>query len=714
MPVSFLSSQQRENYGRYADIPTSDELDRFFRLDDADHALIRKKRGAHNRLGFAIQLGTVRYLGTFLENPVAVPFPVIQTLTMQLEIQDISGLINYGSGEQRWDHAAEIRNHFGYVDIIEPSVSFRLTRWLYALCWTGTDRPSILFERTVTWLVTHKVLLPGCSILERHIARLRNRVEERFWHLLVRGLTREQKARLNNLLAIPAGSRKSNLDNLRKCPVRVSSVSLVESLYRLQDVRDLGIRLPVVTNIPAGRIAALARYANTAKVSALSRLPEFRKLATLVAFVYCLEATAQDEALEILEMLLDALFNNAIKADRKARLRSLKDLDKAAAILANACQYLLDENMPDSGFRAKLFKTIPREKLLQALDDVNSLIRPADDVYYQTLEDKYRSVRRFLPALINHIHFESNAVGAPVVEALDWLRHNLTKKKPDNEPPCEILGKSWQHHVYPDGGQINIHAYAFCALERLQKALKKRDVFVVPSWRYADPRANLLSGEERESNRPIICRTLGLPATVAPCLEAIAGELDFTYRSAVSRLHENTSVNFDSGNGKYTLIISPLDKITETDSLVNLRDTVMGMLPQVELPELILEIAARAGFTDTFIHISERSARAADLPTSICAVLMAEACNTGLEPLVRTDVPALKRDRLSWADQNYNRMETQIAANAVLVERRRARSHWLTIGAVERWPPPMGCALWCLSVLSMLATIQNTLVTLRA
>ena len=38
----------------------------------------------------------------------------------------------------------------------------------------------------------------------------------------------------------------------------------------------------------------------------------------------------------------------------------------------------------------------------------------------------------------------------------------------------------------------------------------------------------------------------------------------------------------------------------------------------------------------------------ADLPTSICAVLLAEACNIGLEPLVRPDVPALARGRLSW------------------------------------------------------------------
>ncbi len=41
----------------------------------------------------------------------------------------------------------------------------------------------------------------------------------------------------------------------------------------------------------------------------------------------------------------------------------------------------------------------------------------------------------------------------------------------------------------------------------------------------------------------------------------------------------------------------------------------------------------------SFFHASEASARVDDLPVSISAVLMAEACNIGLEPLIRSNVP---------------------------------------------------------------------------
>lgn len=564
-------------------------------------------------------------------------------------------------------HATEIRESYGYVEITEQRAAFRLTRWLYALCWTGTDRPSVLFERAITWLVMHKVLLPGCSTLERYIARLRSRVEERLWRSLANGVDQEQQMKLENLLVVPAGTRSSQLDRLRVGPLTVSGPSLVKALLRLRSVRDLGIVLPSVARIPAIRMAALARFAGAAKVSAVLRLPNQRRLATLVAFVYCLEATAQDDALEVLEALLRDLFGGAIKADKKARLRTLKDLDQAAATLACACEMMLDPSLPDAEVRAKLFEKIPRDTLTLALHGVNTLTRPADDVYYRELDARYRAVRRYLPTLLEHMHFDANVAGRPVVAAFDWLQTNIAAKKPGTDAPLEVVRKPWQQHVLREDGSIDFHAYTFCVLDELQTALKRRDVFVPQSWRYADPRAGLLDGAEWEATRPIICRTLGLTVDPTPTLNALSAELDRTYRAVAARLPDNPAVRFETVGDKTELILSPFDKLDEPASLIELRKKVASMLPRVDLPELILEIAARTGFTDAFTHISERTARATDLRISLCAVLMAEACNTGIEPLIRGDVPALQRDRLSWVDQNYIRDDTLTVANAMLV-----------------------------------------------
>src|SRR5262249_3899146 len=120
--------------------------------------------------------------------------------------------------------------------------------------------------------------------------------------------------------------------------------------------------------------------------------------------------------------------------------------------------------------------------------------------------------------------------------------------------------------------------------------------------------------------------------------------------------------------GRDRLVLTGLEKLDESPRLLALREHVTALLPRVDLPELLLEVQAWTGFADQFTHLSEGSARVDDLPTSVCAALLADACNIGLEPLARRDVPALTRGRLAWVQQNYLRAETLTQANACLVD----------------------------------------------
>jgi Domain of unknown function (DUF4158) len=170
----------------------------------------------HNRLAFAVQLCAVRYLGTFPEDLTETPAAVVGILGRQLGVEQINCFAEYCTSRQRWDHTVEIRERGGYREFSDGATQFRLDRWLYALCWTGTDRPGMLFDRATTWLITHKVLLPGATVLERHVARIRTRVQERLWSSLIRGISQGAKDKLATLLSVPNGGHQSLLDRLRK------------------------------------------------------------------------------------------------------------------------------------------------------------------------------------------------------------------------------------------------------------------------------------------------------------------------------------------------------------------------------------------------------------------------------------------------------------------------------------------------------------------
>jgi hypothetical protein len=399
MPVSFLTAEQERRYGRYAGEPSTDQLARYFHLDDADRELVMAKRWDHMRLGFAVQLGTVRFLGTFLDDLAEVPPGVIADLAQQLGIGKPDCVVVYREGRARWQHAREIRVRLGYREFNDPFTRFRLARWLYALCWTGTDRPSVLFDRATAWLVSEKVLLPGASALERLVARIRDRAARRLWRSLSRDITRAQREQLDGLLLAGDGGRPSPLDRLRDGPYLRSGAELARAIERLDEVRLLTAGLPTVAHVPPGRVTALARFATVAKAQAVARMPVERRMATLLAFVRTLEASAQDDVLDLLDIVVTKVFADAAAVGKRARLRTIRDLDAAALKLRQAGGVLMDDTVADAAVRERAFAAVPREAFAAALDQIDLLIRPTGDLYFTELRAQHRKLR-FVPALL--------------------------------------------------------------------------------------------------------------------------------------------------------------------------------------------------------------------------------------------------------------------------------------------------------------------------
>lgn len=350
------------------------------------------------------------------------------------------------------------------------------------------------------------------------------------------------------------------------------------------------------------------------------------------------------------------------------------------------CRLVLDSGLQEADLRTAIFKATEREELEAAVTQVDSLVRPPEDVYYRELAGSYARVRRFLPHLLRTVRFDATPAGQPVLEALNYLLEVEEQGTTKTNPPVTIVTRGWSRYV-GTGEEFNRKAYVFCCLDRVRLALRRRDIFIAPSIRHADARIGLLSGSAWNVARPTVCRSLGHSVSAAETISALSRELDQTYRAVAEKLPSNPGARVEQLDGKDALIVTPLDKLEEPDSLVKLRQEVNARLPRVDLPEVLLEIAARTDFTSKFTHVSERESRMQDLPTSLCANLIAEACNIGLEPLTRNDVPALRRSRLSWVSQNFIRNETLVEANACLVAEHN-KIPLVHQWAAAKWHPP--------------------------
>lgn len=670
MSDDFLTSEQTENYGRYVAEPNEVQLARYFHLDERDLAFINQRRGKHNRLGIALQLTTARFLGTFLPDLLQIPSFIRFYIAAQLNISRPEILSRYAERENtRWEHQGLIKLYYDYHDFGDFPWTFRLKRLLYTRAWLSNERPGLLFDFATAWLLQNKILLPAASTLTRLIGEVRERASRRLWRRLALLPDSWQKTQLDGLLEIPEGQRMSVLEEMRKGPVTISGPSFTDALERYTRLRSMEFSRLNFSGLPAIQLRNLARYAGMASVKYISRMPDERRLAVLTAFVKAQEISALDEAVDVLDMLILDITRSAKNIGQKKRLRTLKDLDRAALLLARACTLLLDENTDEAALRQAIFRRIPKDKLAESVGKVNELARPQDTHFQDEMVEQYGRVKRFLSAMLRDLHFQAAPAGEHTLSAIHYLAElSGSKKRILDDAPEQIISGPWKRLVYDRDGRILRAGYSLCLLERLQDSLRRRDLWLENSDRWGDPRQKLLQGAEWQAQRIPVCRALGHPSDGTKAAEQLATRLDDTWKSVASRFACNAAVSI-SNEGKHpSLTISSLDKLDEPPALIQLNRRVRELIPPVDLTELLLEIDARTGFTREFSHVSESGARAQDLQVSLCATLLAEACNIGHEPLIKHNIPALTRHRLSWVKQNYLRAETLVSANARLVD----------------------------------------------
>lgn len=566
MPTEFLTDDQEQAYGHYLGPPSTQQLSRYFHLDDADRERVNERRGAGNKLGFAVQLTTVRFLGTFLAKPTDVPAGVVAYVAAQLGIRDVACLADYAERPATaWEHAAEIRRIYGYVDFTDPAEGFRLVRWLYTRAWLSSEPSSVLFDLATARLVERQVLLPGVTLLARLVARIRERANARLYRKLARMPSAAQRDRLKELLVVPAGGRRSALDRLRRGPTQPTAAGLLEALRRLNDARALGVSDLDLSGLPAGRLRVLARYASNARAQVFQRMPDDRGIAALLAFACALQATAQDDVLDVLDMLLTDLLARVESQEKRRRLRTIGDLDVAALLLRDVGLLVLETAKPQHNLRREIFGQFSREQLEHAVTTVGELARPPENKQApEALLSRYSSVRQFLPSLLETITPQAADGGQAVLAAWEFLRRiERMATPPMHEAPLRIVTPAWRRLVVRADKSIDRRAYTFCVLQTLLAAFKRHDLYIAPSQRWGDPRAQLLTGEAWQAQRTSVCRTLGRDEVPKPELERLRQELDAAYRRTADNLPTNEAVHIERAHGRHELVLSGLDKLDE-------------------------------------------------------------------------------------------------------------------------------------------------------
>lgn len=670
MSKAILTQEQENNFGKFSDTLNQNQISKYFTLDSVDLEFISKRRGNANKLALATLLTSVRYLGTFPSELSDVPDIVVIYVAKQLNIHDISVLDSYPKRENtKWEHKILIRKEYSYQEYISGFVSFRLTRLLYLRVWISDEKPSHLFDLTLSWLVENKILLPGLTTITRLIIGVRQRAFDTLWKKLETIPTEEQKSSLEQLMEVSLQTKTTWFDYYQKGPTRISSTAFIKALQRYQGLKSFGIGNLDFSRIPLIKIRQLAKHAGIASAYSISRMPKQRRIAILVSFVKVYEIIALDDVLDVMDLLITNIVNDSKRIGKQKRLRTLKDLDRSAIVLSNVSKLVLDEEISNTRLRKSIFKILSKTLISNSIDTIDDLARPDNSHYLEEMIQQYGKIKKILPRLFEDIEFEAAPSGDYLLEIFYFLASlQFDKGQILENPPPEIITAVWKRLVTNGDGEISKKAYTICFLNHFQDALKRRDIYVKQGDRWGDPRLKLLQPNEWKINKSTICSSLGHSENGIEAIMSLKNELDATYKKVASNFEENDSIHVDHSGKQPSLVIKKLDELAEPASLKSLKKMISNLLPKIDLTELLLEIQGHTNFISSFTHISEAGSRSKDITTSICAVLIAEACNIGLEPLVKEHIPALTKHRLSWVKQNYFREETLVNANAKLVD----------------------------------------------
>ena len=367
MPVQFLSEAEHKSLNRFPSEVSSEDLNRFFLLSDKELSILKQLRAEHNRLGFALQLCCLRYLGFFPEE-LQLPEQAIKYVAQQLQlIPEL--LVFYGkrSSTQR-EHQRKIQALLGYRRASNSDL-MSLEQWLVERA-LEHNQPLLLFHMACEHLKQQKIIRIGTTILAKMVATARTKANELIYRSLQDLLTQVRTTWLDGLLEVELNETRTRLSWLQRTPTGNNPQQILETLDKISFLQQNQVDTWNLSKLNPNRVNYLARIGARATNQYLQRASEIRRYPILICFLKQSLYNFTDDLIEMVDQRLWELYNQAKRNFDSDRLMASKTIDEKLKTLQDISQILLDQDIEDNSVRAKTFEHLN----LAPNNDRNSLL----------------------------------------------------------------------------------------------------------------------------------------------------------------------------------------------------------------------------------------------------------------------------------------------------------------------------------------------------
>ena len=448
-----LSSSQREALEA---IPVDRAgLIEHYVLSDQDLSLIRRRRGAQNRLGIAVQLAILRYPGRALLPNETPPQELLTFLSRQLDLSPAAWASYAERDETRREHLAELQAHYGLR-------SFGIGQYRSLAAWLiptalQTNRGVVLVRAGIDELRRRSVVVPRLAVMERLCAEVIVRSERQLFEILTTDLNDGQRSELDAILKLRGSSKVSTLTWLRSPPGAPTAQSILLHIERLQHIRSLELRSDLSQLIHQNRLLQLAREGATTTVQHLARFDDPRRYGTLVAVLLEASSTLTDEILDLHDRFVGSIFNKARRRRDEAFQSSGKAINEKVRLYARIGQALLAAKEHGADPFAAIEKIVSWVEFARTVSEAEQLAQPEDFDFLGLISNGFPQMRRYTPAMLEIFEFRAAPPAQPLLEVIDILRamnRDKSRSVPQNAP-LEWINQRWRPYVVTDEGNLH-------------------------------------------------------------------------------------------------------------------------------------------------------------------------------------------------------------------------------------------------------------------
>jgi TnpA family transposase len=432
-------------------------------------------------------------------------------------------------------------------------------------------------------------------------------------------------------------------------------------IERLRVVRGIGLAADAPA-IHEDRFQQFIREGRISDAHQLGRYAAHRRRAILAANVIDLEVRLTDALLDMADKLIGRLFARARKAKERRYVASTRDVSRLMRLFHGTIEALETAQKEQRDGFAAVDEAVGWAKLQQVRGDVRTLADLAGEDPLLGAADRYRTLRKFAPELLDALEFKATRGHDPTLSAIRLLRELNRSGKRDLPADAPMpFRKEWKKLV-SEGGQPSRRLYETAVLATLRDKLRSGDVWVERSVNYRRFDSYLLP----PGDVPGAAAKLGLPATADEWLARRGADLDQRLKRFARRLRRGELEGVEMRENR--LHVAPV-KASTLPEAETLAARIGDMLPHARITEVMHGVSRATRLAEAFTNL--RTGERCEDENALLAAILADATNLGLTRMAAAS-QGVTRDQLIWTADAYIRPETYKAALAKIIDAHHA------------------------------------------